>query len=238
MVDLPLTHWIWLPDFKELVRDDPLLARFRKRFFLDAVPTSLILKISADTRYKLYINGYFVEFGPARGDGRVWYADEVEIAPWLLRGENVIAAEVLRYPLVYRYGNFGMSRTATPGLFVEEITERKECIFADASWKCIRSSGYKLLLEMRGIDPLMYQEECSGETFDLNWKLAGFDDDAWENAAAYNIFQINAASSPGDLSPRAIPYMRKEFKRFHSLVPKYDDSTMKVWNDMLGGGGP
>ena len=237
MVDLPRTHWIWLPNFKELVKGDPLLARFRKCIFLDEIPESLVLKVSADTRYKLYINGHFAEFGPARGDVRVWYADEVEIAPWLISGENVVAAEVLRYPLAYRYGNFGMSRTATPGLFVEELTDRKNGIFTDESWKCMKHSGYKLQLEQRGMDPLMQREECFGEDSGTGWKLPGFDDQTWEHAAAYNIFQINEASCPGDLSPRAIPYMRKEFKQFQSLVPKYDRATAETWKDMLRGNG-
>ncbi len=232
-MELPLTHWIWLENYKELVRDDPMRVRFRKSVHLSEVPASLVLKISADTRYKLYINGYFVEFGPARGDGKVWYADEVEVAPWLTEGENVIAVEVLRYPLAYRFGNFGMARTATPGLFVEEVGEREGCVFTDESWKCMRIPGGGIRLDMRGIDVLFCREEVFGASGDMGWKCAGYGDGAWENAKAYNIFQINAASCPGDLSRRQIPHMRKEFRRFCSVVPKYDEGTKEVWNRML-----
>ena len=101
MRQMPNTHWIWFPDWQEQVDGKPSLVRFRKVLSLEIKPETLKLQISADTRYKLYVNGCFVEFGPAKGDQRIWYVDTVDISPWLHAGENVIAVEVLRYPLAY-----------------------------------------------------------------------------------------------------------------------------------------
>lgn len=252
MAALPLTHWIWLPDYHEEVRNFPVLVRFRKELFLTKIPKHMILRISADTRYKLYVNGDFVQYGPARGDLKVWYADEMDIAPWLKAGNNVIAAEVLRYPLAPRLGNFGMVRTPTPGLLIEECGEtmpgmitdpgmgssdRRELLVTDETWKCIQPRGYAIRTELRGLDPLLIQEECAPCEEDQGWKLPGYNDHFWQKAKAYNVFQITKSSCPGDLSKRQIPFMKRVRRHFLSLVPKYDAAVQNDWNHMLLGKG-
>lgn len=201
MAEIAKTHWIWVPAWKEEINGKPRLVRFRKVFKMTREEIlqyeCLKLKISADTRYKLYVNGVFVEFGPARGDSRVWYFDETDIAPWLQEGENVIAVEVLRYPLAYRSGNFGMHRTATPGLFVEEIVPPGAAqsglgLSADNTWKCREAVQFSILREAPGFAPLMYLEEQYGDPEVKGWKLPGYQDASWESAAAYNVMEINA----------------------------------------------
>ena len=230
---IPNTHWIWLPDRDELVDGKPRLVRFRKSLCLEEQPRSMKLRISADTRYKLYVNGHFAEFGPAKGDQRIWYVDTVEIAPWLQAGENVIAVEVLRYPLTYRSGNFGMVRTATAGLFVEEAGEVQTPLVADETWKCTEVKGFQILRESPGFAPLMFLEEYTADATEKGWKLPGYDDGAWENARPYTAFEISEASCPGDLSPRPIPFLNKIPRRFVGVVPKYDDATAQAWGKVL-----
>ncbi len=227
----PNTHWIWIPNSQELVDGKARLVRFRKRLHLDAVPEHLEIKISADTRYKLYVNSQFVEYGPARGDQRIWFVDNVDIAPWLHVGENVVAVEVLRYPLSYRSGNFGMVRTAIAGLFVDGG------IYADESWKCREVSGFQIVRESPGFAPMMILEDFTAEAQDSGWKTDDYDDSGWENALPYTVFQISEAACPGDLSPRPIPYMIKVPGRFKGVVPKYDATTADKWNALLAGKG-
>ena len=237
-MNIPGSHWIWMPDWKELVNDRPRLVRFRKAVCFDVKPGSLKLKISADTRYKLYVNGHFVEFGPAKGDQRIWYVDTVEIAPWLCAGENVIAAEVLRYPLAYRSGNFGMLRTPTPGLYVEEVSSRDDRIIADSSWKCCEVAGYRIVRENPGFSPLVYLEDYTADLSDRNWKCCGYPDEQWANAREYRDFmEINVGACPGDLTPRPIPFLNKIPGKFLGVVPRYDDATAACWDALLRGAG-
>ena len=235
MPTLPLTHWIWLPDYQETMRDAPIFVCFRKSISIAHLPGELKLKISADTRYKLYVNGCFVEYGPARGDRDVWFADEVDIAPWLRTGENVVAAEVLRYPIAFRLGNFGMARTTTPGLYIEDLSGGH--LTTDQDWKCTVSPERKIRQELRGVDPLLLTEEWTSVPAMRGWTEPEYDDRNWVNAQAYNTFQITASSCPGDLSPRPIPFMKKINRYFSGLVPKYTEKERIAWDAMLMGKG-
>ncbi len=109
-----ISDWMRLPGWEAEYDAVPRLALFRGRFLLDRKPAHTPIQISADSRYKLYVNGAFVETGPARGDGKQWYVDGVDIAPWLQAGENVLAVEVLRYPVVHGAGHHGVVRTSAP----------------------------------------------------------------------------------------------------------------------------
>lgn len=112
-------NWIWTPAWK--LQDDtcPRLVYFRKNFYLEQTSAYASIQISADTRYKLYINGQLIETGPSKGDRQVWFMDEMDIAASLCPGENVLAVAVLRYPITGPAGNHSLFRTQTPGLFLK-----------------------------------------------------------------------------------------------------------------------
>ena len=109
-----LSNWIWVNEPELVNPDESVLIYFRKEFTLDEVPESLKVRVSGDTRYKLFVNGAFAEFGPVKGDKHLWYVDSVEIAQYLQPGVNVLAAELLRYPEEHNKGNHGMFRTDMP----------------------------------------------------------------------------------------------------------------------------
>ena len=111
--DIPTTNWIWIPDWEKENPETAYLARFRKVFLVEQIPDSIKIFISADSRYKLYINGILAEIGPCKGDRFIWCYDEVELASYLRVGENVLAVEVLRYPLT-GWGNHSIIRTPPP----------------------------------------------------------------------------------------------------------------------------
>ncbi len=69
---------------------------FRYTFYLDS-ECSLDLKISASTRYRLWINGMHVVAGPCKGDRWRWFYDTIDAGRYLLRGKNVIAVKVVAF---------------------------------------------------------------------------------------------------------------------------------------------
>ena len=90
----PQASWIWLLDrnFNEGGRR----VFFRKSFEVAEIPGSAPLRITADSRYMLYVNGKFVNYGSERsGYNGSWPADTVDIAPFLQTGKNVLAVRVI-----------------------------------------------------------------------------------------------------------------------------------------------
>ena len=67
---------------------------FRKSFALNEVPSEFGLRISADNRYKLFVNGTLVSVGPNWGDIKHWNYQIVDIAPHLKQGGNTLAVKV------------------------------------------------------------------------------------------------------------------------------------------------
>ncbi|KAH9205855.1 hypothetical protein DL95DRAFT_429820 [Leptodontidium sp. 2 PMI_412] len=68
--------WTWNPEWKEYPEDDSAggFVHFRKEIDLDDCPSQPIyISITADTRYKLYINSKFVHYGPVKGDSQVYF---------------------------------------------------------------------------------------------------------------------------------------------------------------------
>lgn len=57
----------------------------------------VIVRVSADQRYMLYVNGKEVSRGPARGDLLHWRYERIDIQKYLKQGENVIAATVWNF---------------------------------------------------------------------------------------------------------------------------------------------
>ena len=73
---------------------------FRKTIELPSVPGEMIANIAVDSKYWLWINGELVVFegglkrGPAPG---ATYYDRVDMAPYLKKGNNVIALLVWHF---------------------------------------------------------------------------------------------------------------------------------------------
>jgi hypothetical protein len=87
-------HWISVPDTSPY---DYGVYHFRRTFELAAAPRAFLVHVTADNRYKLYINGELVSLGPARGDLHHWRYESVDVATYLKTGKNVLAAVVWNF---------------------------------------------------------------------------------------------------------------------------------------------
>jgi hypothetical protein len=70
---------------------------FRRIVELTAVPSRLVVHVSADNRYILHVNGRRVGAGPARGDVWHWPFESYDLAPFLHTGRNIVAANVWNF---------------------------------------------------------------------------------------------------------------------------------------------
>ena len=78
---------MWITDNRAEPKQDGLF-HFKKRF--NYIEGTLIARVSADTRYKLFVNGREVLCGPSKGNRYVTYYETVDLTPYLTEGENEI----------------------------------------------------------------------------------------------------------------------------------------------------
>ena len=70
------------------------MLHFRRALTVRSVPASYVVRVSADNRFILWVNGKRVGDGPARGDLGHWRYRSFDLAPLLKPGENLITATV------------------------------------------------------------------------------------------------------------------------------------------------
>ncbi len=133
--------WIWLNDAK-YSEQKPFVALFRKEVELSSNPDSVRAWISADVRYRLWINGKLAARGPAdigrdysgTATGH-WLYDCRNLTPYFHAGKNIIAAEVITEILT---GN--ETSTGNRGFIFEadaQSGDETQKIRTDSSWQAI-----------------------------------------------------------------------------------------------------
>jgi hypothetical protein len=90
---------------------EPLVLHFRRTFTLITKPASYVVRVSADNRFILYVNGQRVGDGPARGDLTHWRYERFDLAPFLKPGENLISATMWNWGVLAPVAQF-TDRTA------------------------------------------------------------------------------------------------------------------------------
>lgn len=215
------TNWIWLPTWTPEDDSDARIVYFRKEILLESpLPSQKKIRITADSRYKLYINGQFVQEGPQKPlDTKEWFVDTADVTPYLVPGINVAAVEVLRFAANQ---NDSMYRSNTPCLYIEDGTANAPILAGKSGWKCRINHEISIVGEMGRPAPIHVQEDVSATNAFAGWKAPGYDTAGWQDAAPKLIFNLAMADTPFNLVPRTIPAMRHENCRF-TAVAKGDD---------------
>ena len=116
-------------------------AYFRREVFLKEAPQRAELNLFADSRYHLYVNGAFVQYGPVRHYPERPLYDSHDLTPHLRAGKNVIAVHVASW------GMETFHHVNAPGCFAAwgEIECRANDtvnLSTEDGWKCRRAGGY------------------------------------------------------------------------------------------------
>lgn len=187
---------------------------FRTTFFHEheeTPGTETKLKLTADSRYVLYVNGTQVGRGPVRAFPSNLPYDEYEIGHLLKRGEeNAIAVIVLHYGLAtfqYLRGRGGLLLQVDRCVQTSDgAAETAAIVRTDASWQTALHSAYDATSQRISCQ-LAFTERFDSRGWDEGWKLAGFDASGWEQAEVIG----EAGMAPWTtLSPRPIPYLTEE----------------------------
>ena len=192
---------------------------FRKSIELKSASKSFPVHVSADNRYKLYVNEKLVSLGPARGDLLHWNFETVDLAPYLNIGKNVIAAQV------WNEGKFKAEAhiSSQTGFVLQGGSEEAQVLNTDNSWFCIEDKGYSPL-EVKLPE---YYIAGPGDYVDRNksitgWQKVQFEDKNWTNAKvigpAYPKYKQGYGGPNGwMLVPSSIPQMELKEQRLKVL---------------------
>jgi len=206
---------------------------FRKTFSVNSVPGELLVHVSADNRYKLFVNEKYVGNGPARGDLMKWHFETYDISSFLQPGKNVISAVVWNFAEQRPVAQF----SAHTGLIIQANTSADSVVNTNKSWFVTKDSSYEAL----PVNLNTYYVVGPGEKFNSSrhewmWMTADLDQTKWsiaaeiENGTPVNSFQEYGAPSQHVLYPREIPGMEIKPQRFATIrrsnLPKLDQQFL------------
>lgn len=174
-------NWIWANvDVKQ-----GQWVSLRKTFNLDEVPSQFMARISADTKYWMWINGELAIFEGQLKLGNsidTWFYDKEDLSKYLVKGENTIAVQVF-------YSGKTSSSTINTGVpaFLFDAKAGDIRVASDTSWKATIDPAYK--------EPISLNNNRNGEANikysapdimqDENgnmWTDKDYDDSSWPNA--------------------------------------------------------
>ncbi|AKD55478.1 alpha-L-rhamnosidase-related protein [Spirosoma radiotolerans] len=209
----------WIASSKETLRSYGIYV-YRKTLDLPQKPSSFIVHVSADNRYKLYVNEKLVSLGPARGDLLYWNFETIDIAPYLQSGKNIIAAKVWNEGDLRPEAQLSV-RTA---FILQGNTVAEEVINTNTSWLCQQDSSYRPLAVNNTFG---YYVAGPGESIRMQnhikgWEKASFDDSNWKPAHAlfegtpkgvgaspYGWALVPSPIPPMELTPQRLSRVRK-----------------------------
>ncbi len=220
-------HWIWVdsppqPDFRTGLgmgsegKRPEARGLFRKTFTLTSVPERVPARITADSRYLLFVNGQEAFRGPIRSQPRRLHYDLLDLAPYLKSGENTIAVYVVYYGSAR---SFWMPAAPTmalgkTGVLVFEANVGPSAdaqdgwLVSDGTWKALKgdawSEDWKNSAEMHPLfGDAIPTEVVDARRLPGGWERPGFDDSAW--GAAHPTPSMGIGGS-GRTQPPTDPY--------------------------------
>ena len=196
---------------------------FRRTFSFEAKPEEFTVYVSADNRYRLYVNGQYVCMGPARGDIDHYRYETIDLAPYLLAGENVVAAEVV---------NFGEHRHAAQQTFQSAFilqgkkTNAENLDTGSEGWRVSQNAAYSPIpfswADVHGYYAAGPGDQIDASKYPWGWQQLDFEDADWSQPRLATVeFAAGRGFPYGStwfLVPRTIPALEETLQRIPKIV--------------------
>ena len=155
---------------------------FRKKIILESIPKSFIVHVSADNRYNLYVNGRLVSWGPAVDDLMNWNYETIDLTPYLLKGENIIASQV--WNMGFLKGQRQISYTTA--FILQGNGDTEHLINTNRSWVVEKDEGYHWMRMTREVVGGGYiaggTDSLISKLHPWDWEKLSYDDSGWSFA--------------------------------------------------------
>jgi alpha-L-rhamnosidase len=210
--------------------------RFRRRFVLSRVPERFLAYVSADSRYRLWVNGEPVGRGPLKGTLRRYHYEVYDLASYLQPGDNVIAAEAHWFG---QHAPTSEVHSRRPGFLFQGPEDAT--LDTPVSWR---------VLADRAVEPdntpyisnahrfLGYWEIVNGEAYPRGWIELSYDDVGWEVAVdtgPADVPGLTGTSHPlQTLCSRDVPMLIEEPRRFVRTLQDGQEREHLFGEDPLG----
>ena len=217
---------------------------FRNEFRLERAPESLVVHLSADNRYKLWVNGKMVTTGPAKGSFLYWRYETLDLGPYLVEGENVLAVEVF---------NLGEHRPAamfsrqTAFIFQsdkslkDDSSDGSAILNTPGTWRVSENPAYAPIPvsgdEVGGYYVAGPTDHFKAEAYPWGWMKAGYDMSQWSDPR-----QLGKGVGRGYmhgvnwmLVPRNIPLMESHEIRFQKVARSSGIDAAEIPQGFLNG---
>ncbi|MGJ8680305.1 alpha-L-rhamnosidase N-terminal domain-containing protein [Paraglaciecola sp.] len=213
---------------------------FRRTFDLSKQPENFIIHLSADNRYRLYVNGQYLVSGPSIADINHYRYETLDIAQYLSLGANSVAVEVV---------NFGEYRKASTMTFQTAFIlqgDKNNLVDintgADSGWKVTNDTGFSVIpfmsADLRGYYAAGPGESLNSSLHPWGWRETGFDDSSWLTpklgTVEFAVGQGFLYGSTWYLTPRTIPFMEETKQRFVKIARS---ENIEISEDFIKGTG-
>lgn len=193
---------------------------FRKEISIETVPADFIVHVTADNRYRLFVNGVAVSSGPARGDLYNWYYATLNIAPYLHPGKNTIAA------LVWNMGTLApvAQISQQTGFLLQGNSEIEKPVNTNASWKVLSNKAYHPCSvdnasRLRTYMVIGPGDSVQADKYPWGWEQLTYNDQHWQYATVVtgpSSFQYGT-DNLWTLQPSIIPAMYEQRKNISQI---------------------
>src|SRR6476646_1283721 len=193
----PAASWIAPPNVHG---DSFVVFHARRSFDLTTAPPRFVVHLSADNRYRLYVNGELVSSGPQRSDVAHWRYETVDLATRLRAGKNVLAAVVW---------NWGATRPVAQhsyrtGFLAQGDGEREAALVnSGPGWKLLLDSAYAPIVITNATVRSYYAagpgETVDGQRYPWNWEQPSYDDSRWRSVASSSRAEASAPLAAFDV---------------------------------------
>jgi hypothetical protein len=235
------SQWIWMD---EAVGSDVMLAR--RSFDLDQVPRDAHLRITASSKYQLYLNGEYICQGPARSAPHHQSYDILDVTELLQEGRNAIAIRVHHQP-----GKRSYHFTGRAGLLAQldvSANARGFPLTTDTAWKVAPDISWDNEAPRINRFQLAVNDRVDMRLQIKRWNEPGFDYASWSTAkplmrtVGWPSPQKNARAQTlippwTSLVPRDIPYLLEADEKavnllavmqIDDLVSENNNGTMSI----------
>jgi len=198
----PEARWIAPP---RMPADSFGVFHARRMLDLAAKPARFVVHVSADNRYRLYVNGVQVSSGPQRSEAAHWRYETIDLAPHLAAGSNVIAAVVWNWGPHHPVAQHSV-RTA---FLMQADSPNEATANTGPGWKLLRDSAYDEVRvsndDVRAYYAAAQGERVDGSRYPWGWERRAFDDSRWYTIPAMPRAGGGEPAVVGEVHLRAIP---------------------------------